>query len=390
LKGGLDAETLLAHAREVTGLEDMGEDGWREGLERLIDALEREAALSQIGEVVASTEITGYLVNRLHITDWHQRHPEIGASPVAAPVVIVGQARTGTTILHDLLAQDPAVRVPLTWEVDRPHPPPERATYDDDPRIAEVQQQLEASELLIPGFLAMHPLGAQLAQECVRMTAADFRSMIFPTVYRVPSYAGWLLHEADMASAYRWHRRYLQLLQWRHPAERWVLKSPGHIWSLEALMAEYPDAVLVQTHRDPVRIVASLASLMALLRRMASDEVSITDIASQFCVYILDGLDRSVRARDDGTVPPDQVVDVQFADFMRDPMSTIRTVYERVGDELPPAIEARMHAFLETHSREAHGSHEYTFADTGLDEGEVRARAADYVERFEVPSEPAS
>src|SRR5262249_24058699 len=151
---------------------------------------------------------------------------ELAQADIVPPIVIIGQGRTGTTILFDLLAQDPAMRVPRTWEVDKPVPPPETATYESDPRIDEVDATLAGVDLLIPGFRAMHPMGARLAQDCVRIIASDYRSMIFPTQYRVPSYAQWLNFEADMAPGYAWHRIFLQHLQARHPAPRWVLKSP--------------------------------------------------------------------------------------------------------------------------------------------------------------------
>jgi hypothetical protein len=383
----LDVDGLVDLAREATGLDDLGEDTWREGLARLVPALREEAALTDSGVQVAAADLAAYLVNRLRVTDWHRRHPEIAAADVAPPIVIVGQARTGTTILHDLLAQDPAHRVPLTWEVDRPVPPPERATYDTDPRIAEVQAQLDVTEHFIPGFKAMHPIGARLAQECVRITGGDFRSMIFPTQYRVPSYARWLLDQADMAPAYRWHRRFLQVLQSRHHAARWVLKSPGHVWCLGAVLAEYPNAVLLQTHRDPLRIVASIASLLAKLRRLASEATTVAAGAAEFADLLIEGLDRSVTARQDGTVPPGRVVDVHFRAFMADPFATIRTVYERLDLELTRETEARMRAFLAANPQDKHGGHRYSFADTGLDAGALRERVRRYVEWFDVATE---
>jgi hypothetical protein len=383
-------ETLVAQARQATGHDDLGEDTWQEGLERLVRAVNDEAGLNDLGEQIVAGDLVGYLTNRLNITDWHNRFPEIAAGQVTAPIFIVGQARTGTTILHDLLAQDPTSRLPLTWEVDTPHPPPETATYDTDPRIAVSDATLQASELLIPGFLSMHPMGAVLPQECVRITGGDFRSIIFATQYHVPSYARWLLDEADMAPAYRWHRRFLQLLQWRHPAERWVLKSPAHIWCLGALLAEYPDALLVQTHRDPATIVASLSSLMSVLRSMYTDTTSIPGCAEEFTEYLVLGLDRSVDARDDGTIAGDRVVDVQFRDFMADPFVTIRDVYDRLGMTLSDTTEARMRAFLGDHSRDKHGSHTYTFTATGVDLDALRARTRRYETRFDVAEEPQS
>jgi len=383
----LDENALVAQAREITGLDDFGEDTWREGLERLIAALREEAALNEIGVQVAAGEIRTYLTNRLRVTEWHGSHHELGAADVTPPIVIIGQGRTGTTILHDLLAQDPAHRVPLTWEVDRPLPPPETATYDSDPRIAEVQTQLDLTELVIPGFKRMHPLGARLAQECVRITAADFRSMIFPTQYRIPSYARWLLYEADMAPAYRWHRRFLEVLQSRHRRERWVLKSPGHLWCLGALLAEYPNAVLVQTHRDPLRIIASIASLLATLRRLATNATSIPEGGAEFADYLLDGLDRSVTAREDGTVPAKRMIDVQFQAFLADPVACVGEIYARLGLELTREVEARMRAFLAENPQDKHGGHRYSLAETGLDAEKLRARARRYQEYFAVPSE---
>jgi hypothetical protein len=276
----------------------------------------------------------------------------------------------------------------LTWEVDHPVPPPETATYETDPRIAEVDETLAGVDLVLPGFQQMHPMGAQLPQECVRITSSDFRSMIFPTQYRVPSYATWLLHEADMAPAYRWHRMFLEHLQSKHPARRWVLKSPGHLWSLGALLTEYPNALLVQTHRDPLRILASLSSLVARLRSLASDEVTIPGVADDFSENILEGLDRSVTARADGTVPAGRVVDVQFRSFMADPFATIHEIYEKLGLELQPEAEQKMRAFFAANPSDKHGTHTYTFADTGLDEGVWRERARRYQEYFDVPSEP--
>jgi hypothetical protein len=384
----LDAQQVIDAARMQTGLDDFGEETYRDGLEHLIDSLESEAALTELGAAVVQGELSGYLSDRLQIVAEHRAHPERAQVDVVPPIVIIGQGRTGTTILHDLLAQDPATRVPRTWEVDRPCPPPETATYERDPRIAEVDATLEGIDLVLPGFRAMHPMGAQLAQECVRIKASEFRSMIFPTQYRVPSYAKWLLHEADMAPAYRWHRLFLQHLQSRHPATRWVLKSPGHIWALGALLDEYPNALLVQTHRDPLRIVASIGSLVARLRQLSSDDTSIPSAAAEFADYILDGLDRSVTAREDGTVPADRVVDVQFGEFMADPFTTIRSVYERLGLELDDGAEQHMRAFLAENPQNKFGAHKYAFADTELDAAELRERARRYQEYFDVPSEP--
>jgi len=383
----LDVDRLLEEACKSTGLDDLGEDAWRDGAEHLVDALTSTAALHEIGEMIATSELVDYLTTRLRIVDWTKRNPIITDGHVRPPIVILGAPRTGTTILFGALAQDPTNRVPMTWEVDQPWPPPETATYESDPRIDEVQAKLEGTEFLIPGFSAMHEMDARLGQECVRITGGDFRSMIFPTQYRVPAYQHWLLHEADMGPAYRYHRLFLQYLQSAHPAERWVIKSPAHMWAPGSMMREYPGALVVQTHRDPVRVLCSLTSLTDLLRRLSSNDVSLDAIAQEWAEDIAVGLDRAVEARRDGTIPKDQAVDVFFRDFLADPMAVVHQIYERLGIELTADAESRMRSFIAANPQEKHGGHAYKFSDTGLDAGELRDRMRLYTEYFDVPDE---
>jgi len=382
-------EQLVETACEQTGLDDFGAETFRLGLDRLADGLHNEARLNEVGEVTAPMTVLGHLTNRLQVTDWHRRHPEIGAGDVTPPIVMIGMGRTGSTILHDLFGQDPANRVPRTWEVDHPCPPPEAATYETDPRIAESQAGIDLAYEVRPELRSMHPMGARLGQECIVITGGEFASAIFNSQFRLPSYLRWVTSEADMAPAYRWHRQFLQLLQWHNPGGRWVLKTGAHLWALPALLAEYPDALIVQTHRDPLRIIASLSSLFAVVQATASDGVSMADVAGEWADPVLEALDRSVTAREEGIISADQVVDVHYGAFMADPFSTIRSIYERLGAELTPDAEARMRRFLDENRADKHGSHAYSFADTGLDAGAVRDRARRYAEYFDVQFEPA-
>jgi hypothetical protein len=180
---------------------------------------------------------------------------------------------------------------------------------------------------------------------------------------------------------------FLQYLQSAHPADRWVIKSPAHMWSLKSMFQEYPDALIVQTHRDPLRVVCSLASLVDLLRRLASDDVEISSVAAEWVDDIVLGLDRAMEARTDGTVPAGKAVDVLFKDFLRDPMAVVRTIYERLDIELSGAAEKAMRTFLAANPQEKHGGHKYSFADTGLDVGLLRERTRGYAEFFDVPEE---
>jgi len=384
---GIDAGELAEAACERAGLRDLGDASYRDGLDMLVDGLHTEARLSELGTAITPDNLVGYLTNRLQVVHWHRENPDVAATDIGPIVVMIGMGRTGTTILHDLLGQDPANRVPLTWEVDRPVPPPETATYDTDPRIAEVQAGIDLGHAARPEMQAMHPTGAQLAQECVRITGCDFKSVIFGSQYHLPTYVRWVTTRADMAPAYRLHRRYLQLLGRHHRGDRWVVKSGAHLWALPALQAEYPDARYIQTHRDPVKVVASLSSLFAYLSAIFSDEVTIADVAPLWAEVILDALDRSVTAREDGSIPADRVVDVQFDALMADHFGSIRKIYESWGVEYTPDAEARMRRFLDDHGREKHGIHHYTFGDTGLDEGEIRERSRRYTEYFDVPVE---
>lgn len=390
-------DQLLADARDLTGLTDFGDDdlfggdSWRTGLRILVTSLQEEANLHEMGQLVVGGELGGYLANRLRIVDHHRNHPGIRDHDVRPPIVIMGQARTGTTMLFDLLAQDPDHRVPQTWEVDSPLPPPRTETYGTDPRIAEADATFELVDAVIPEFRAVHQLGAQLAQECVRITASAFVSAIFPTQYQVPTYLSWLLHDAVdqgyVSDSYTWHRRFLELLQSRAPGSRWLIKTPFHCWTLPQLMKEYPSALLVQTHRDPARVMASTTSLLATLRKLGTSDIDSARLAAEFSEIILGGLERSVEGRLDGTVPASQVMDVQFSDMMAEPIESARSVYARFGWDFTPEVEQAMRSFLNSHVREGYG-HPYTFADTDLDLSVVRERTSRYSKYFDVPEEP--
>lgn len=384
-----DPDVLIAQACDAAGSDDFGEpDGWRENLAMLCDGLVTESRLSDIGVEIAVLDIVGPLTNRLRIMQWRKDNPEIAAAPIERPIFIVGQPRTGTTILFDLLAQDPELRPPLTWEVDAPWPVPRPATYTSDPRIAQIQSAIEMSEQLVPGLLAHHPMGALLPQECVRIWAGQFCSMIFPVQYRLPTYSRWMLYDADHRDSYRYHRIFLQHLQSGVPGSpcQWLLKSPAHLWQLDTLVAEYPDAVIVQTHRDPLNVISSIASLTHHVRRMASEQGDVAECAEQCREENVVGLERSMKVRDSGVLKPGQLIDVLFADFIADPFATIRRLYDALGRELTPLAEQRMRDFLVAHPGDGGGAR-YTWADTGLDAAAVRDQVSAYQERFGVPTE---
>lgn len=382
------ADRLVGAAVDTAGADDFGADTWRVGLELYLADLDEHAQLNEIGVGVAEDGVVADLANRLRIEAWRKNHPAVAEQEITQPIIIVGQPRTGTTILLDLMAQDPANRAPLSWEVERPVPAPRTEAYDSDPRIDECQAQFDLVDSFIPGFAAFHELGARLAQEDVRIFTGDFKSMQHSLQFEVPTYNRWLLHEADMGEAYAYHRRFLQHLQSEHHGRRWLLKSPAHLWCLPALMAEYPDAIVIQNHRDPLKVIASISALGASLREMTTDHFEVTRLAQQYGDDIVVGLDRALQARKDGVFDSGRVIDIRYQDIRSDLVGAVGRIYDQIGIELTAEAESRMRSFLADHPGDQAGSlKRYTFADTGLDEHALRERVRDYQDYFDVESE---
>ena len=382
----LDADSLLAAARAATGLDDFGDDGWREPFAVLTDALAREAKLNTVGRLLTRAELVRVLANRLRLVDLWKREPEILAGQVRAPIFIVGTARSGTSILHEVLGQDPRLRSPATWEIFYSVPPPEAATCATDARIAGTDHEVKLWHEVAPEYLTMHANAAVHPQECIFLMAHELASEHFSGVHDVPSYALWLATH-DLTPSFRFHRRMLQTLQWRHPGERWLLKAPSHLTVLPALFAVYPDARVVFTHRDPAKTVPSTASLMATLRRMRRDHVDANAIAKLLVRGVAMGLEKMMAERASGATPDGQFVDLRYADLMRDPLAAVRAVYDRLDMTLPDDIADLMRAYLAAKPRGKHGEHRYRLEDFGLDRERLRRGYAAYCARFDVPAE---
>jgi Sulfotransferase family len=383
----LDEGALLDEAVRNTGLSDFGGDSFRTPLRIFLDSLAQEAQLNFVGRVLARSDILNLLENRLRMTETRQRNPEIDAVQVTRPIFITGLPRTGTSILHELLAQDPANRVPLAWEVRSPCPPPESATYETDPRIEKADLEIRFWNHVVPEYPTMHELGAKIPVECIMLTMHEFLSDQLSGTHRVPSYAAWLA-QTDMRPAYAYHRQMLQLLQWRAPRERWVLKAPSHMATLDALLAVYPDARIIQTHRDPLKVMGSVASILYATAWVRSDALDTDQVLQWFggesCSFLLEN---AMRVRNSGIVDAQQFFDVRYQDLMQDPFGTIRGIYEHFGVPYSAEAEARMRAYLAAKPKDKHGAHQYAFEDTGFDLETERRRFAAYQERYRVPSE---
>lgn len=384
----LDEERLLDLARRQTKLDDFGEESFRPGLRKLLESLERDAKLNPFGRFFARRQLVELLGHRLQLVDHRNEHPQVALQEIRRPLFVMGLPRTGTTLLYGLLAQDPAHRAPLSWEVDQPCPPPETATYHGDPRIESTEKRMEQLRQLAPGFQEIHPVGSLMPQECIVITASEFMGIRFEMCFDVASYQEWMVDQ-DMVPAYRWHRRFLQHLQSRCPGERWVLKSPGHLGPVEALLETYPDALVVQTHRDPLRVIPSVSSLEYCARGIASDAVDPVSIGRQQLRLWSTLLEQGMAARERLSDRAGQFLDLHFHEIVADPLACVRRIYHHFELELTPAAEERMRAFLVDSPRAGHGVHDYSLERFGLDAAEVSQTFKRYGERFGVRPEPS-
>ncbi len=380
----LAPDDLVRTAIKRAGSSDFGGDDFREGLRVLVDSVEREAELTTLGRVSCRETLLRYLVNRLRLTDYRAKHPEVAAERVERPIFIVGLPRTGTTILFNLLAQDPANRPPLSWEVEWPVPPPEPDTYDTDPRIADAEKLFANLDRLIPTLPAIHEFGARLPQECVPINAHAMLSVQFHTVFHVPSYQAWY-EQQSLLPSYAFHRTFLQHLQSKHAKDRWVLKSPAHLPAIDDLLKTYPDARIIHTHRDPARVAPSLASLCYAFRCMNSDTVDPARIGRNVVDLWAKSLDRAVESRQRHRDAGDQFFDAYFEDTLADPVDLLRRAYAHFGLELGDEAETRMRAFLAANPRGSRGVHRYQPEDFDLDLDEIRERFSGYCRQFDVP-----
>jgi Sulfotransferase family len=377
----LDTDALLAASRRRAENQDFEDMTFLEGLTRLLHALVTEARLNLLGRIVARDSIVGYLANRLRLEQDRRGHPEIAAQRIHRPIVITGLPRSGSTLLHSLLAQDPANRVPRMWEMVTPSPPPDGATYECDPRIASLERRLRWFDRLVPEFKKIHSVGARLPEECVVILSHSFLSSQFCSMYAVPSYQGWVRSQS-LLPAYRLHRRFLQQLQWRCRGERWVLKAPAHLPALAELCAVYPDIGVIMTHREPLEVLPSEASLHMVLRQTFSDAVDPAAVGREVTELTADEIRTGLRARDQGCAPAEQFLDVRYRDLIKDPIGTVRSAYAHFDIPFTAMAETRMRRYLADSPKDKHGAHVYSLSQFGLDADEEHERYRDYRERF--------
>jgi hypothetical protein len=375
----LSADALEDMAREQTGLSDFGNGSHREGLERLVISMNEEAGLSDSGEVMLLHRLVNLLTSRLQVEDTYRANPSIEKEEVEGPVFVIGLPRTGTTALSQLVAADPQFRSLRTWESSSPCPPPETATEHTDPRIAEAEAGLAMMNEMFPLMQTMHHAEATTATECQDLLGMSFRTVHFDGFARVPSYLAWVT-ESDMRDTYLYHRRVLHLLQWHCPPRLWHLKTPVHMFSLDALIGAYPNAKFLWSHRDPAKVLGSVCSLIHYTRSWASDRDDARELGAEQLERWWLAVSRAMDFR--ARVGDGRFADVAFADLQTDPIGALATAYERVGLTFPDASRRAVGEWAGGHEPGAHGTHSYALADFELEAGQVRERFAPYLEAF--------
>ena len=410
LESACTAAALPENAPCVFDEPDDSHPVWRDGLRALLASYAADARLTALGTFIARGQAEQWLKTRARLLHAYAALPPgaLAAEAIAAPLIIVGMPRTGTTFLHNLLKQDPALRAPMQWELVEPLPAA-GATLGAA-HVAALQAQLDQYTQLLPGIEEIHPMEATMAEEDVVTFSHEFSSILFWAAYNVSSYAAWVLQRPDHAHAMRWHRKLLQFLQRRArldverhvrernlraqdavappPPPRWVLKTPWYLAILDDLVAEYPDALVVHTHRAPAAAIASGASVHAKTYGAASDHIDLralgADQAAYYEEYVRRGLASRRRWKRDGG-GRHRAADVQLAELKRDPIGAVRRVYADLGLALSDDAERAMRRWLETR-QVRHGGHRWSLGDFGLSADEVHARPVfrEYCEEFGV------
>jgi hypothetical protein len=370
---------MMDAAAVAAGLDDFGDVPFTEALDVLLASLNDEAGLDAARAEAAAQTTVRLLVKRLRLVDDRKRYPAIADEVIRAPIVIVGLPRTGSTHLHGLLGQVEGVRTPRFWEMALPSPPPERETFATDPRIAQVDAELASTPTELQ---VRHPFAAGRPEQCNLLHDWAFMNQTPVASYHVPSYRDWLF-DADHAPAYEAHRRTLQHLQWR-TGGRWVLKYPKHLMTLGSLLATYPDAVLVWTHRDPAVVVPSACSLTSYMRVMTSGPVDLRRFGREWALLEELVARRGASARDRMADEASRVLDIHYRNLMADPVGTVASILAFAGTPFTEESRAAVEAFIAGNGQGRHGAHTYTAEEFGLDAVRLRRRFDWYIERFGV------
>lgn len=378
-EAAFDVQTLLAEASAATGLSNFGAEDFKEGLQKLIETYTSNG-FDERGIKRNRKRLLKLLQVRLKIEAAWQQHPEIRDVKIKAPMFLTGLPRTGTSALLNLLSQDTAARPLKLWEGMSPDPLPNNPLEAEDPRYVQLKAFYEEAHKKNPNFDKIHFTNADTPEECIHLLNHTFQDVQFGVETMMEPYGSWF-QQQDHLPSYRYYADILRMLQWQRPGERWLLKTPAHLWALDCLVQLFPDCSIVITHRNPLECVTSYASMMeSMLIGRDFDR-------KQFGAVVMEYLARKVEAslRQREQIDPARILDLQFNDFIADGVGTARRIYQHFHLPMSAEVEQRFQRYADAHPMGKHGKHDYRLDEYGLTEQQIRDRFAFYIERFNVP-----
>ena len=376
----LDADAIIAKARKRAGFDGPMPGHTETGMRILIKSIKEEGGANPFGALAAKTLFERTLYGRFKMEQVLAANPDIEKAEIKEPVFIIGMPRTGTTILHAMMHEDPANRSPLAWECLLPYPAPKPETFEDNDQIKRVTKDFEQLFKLVPDFQLKHYMTADSPQECLSINALDFNSFQPTAQFYLPSYMDWFHNRADKLETMRFHKRFLQYLQSGGvKSERWLLKTPVHLMRLPELFEVYPDARIIMTHRHPAKVVASTTSLISSVRSLYGDhEDPIRTGQEQAEIWSM-YFERFMESRKKLN-KEDQIIDLKFDDFVKDQIGVVKKIYDRFDMHLSDEALAKFKHFLDQNPKDKKGVHVYTLEDFGLKEEEINRQYAHYID----------
>ena len=380
----LDPDSIITEARERAGLHDFGDESFIEPLTRALHAYETEARLNDAGRGAQRERTIGLLINRLRVEDWLTRHPEIHDEELHVPVVVCGLPRTGTTMLHRLLGSDPDTHAVLWYECRHPAPFPGNDWAQDDARIEAAREEIRLTLEAVPGLATVHPWDPMGPDEEIMLLESTFMAWMPEAHAHTPAFGRWQ-REQDRTPAYEYLKTLLRFLQWQKrkagsQATSWVLKAPFHLGVVEVLLEAFPDAKVVQTHRDPFETIPSICSLQLFMWQLGCDDPDPLECGALWGNNWKLALRHALEMRESRY--PDRFIDIWYKDVATDPVGQVRKIYEATGRSLTDAAAAQVQKWADENRRDNRPPHEYTMEKFGFSEAQLAEDFRAYRERF--------